>query len=372
MGEEKAKYETMGPQSAELLFSGQLFPIFGQGRPVGIARMAAESEEAGRRGGKDGVSVEFRTLETRSVLNRVVSKRMDYFQWGINPYRGCEFGCRYCYARYTHEFLDKSDPLTFEREIYIKQNAAWLLRQELKQVREGETIAIGTATDPYQPVERTAQVTRSLLEVFAEQEGLQLSLVTKSTLIERDVDLLQQIAAKNPLSVCVTITTPDAKLARVLEPRAPRPDLRFRTVERLRAAGLRVGILCSPLMPGITDTPQALERMARRAKEAGACFFASQPLFLKPCSKAVFLQFVEEHFPQLRGEYARRYGQQAFVNKAYLERVRALVRAVVRKHGLDQRFVEGAKKQPQGAWPVQGVFWDGGFSSQTHPSQQRA
>jgi len=354
MGEEKANNETVARQSADQLFSEQLFPIFGQVRPVGIARLAAESEEAGRRGGKDGVGVEFRTLETRSILNRVVSKRMDYFQWGINPYRGCEFGCRYCYARYTHEFLDKADPLTFEREIYIKQNAAWLLRQELKQVREGETIAIGTATDPYQPVERTAQVTRSLLEVLAEQEGLRLSLVTKSTLIERDTELLQRIAAKNDLSLCLTITTPDAKLARVLEPLAPRPDLRFRTVERLRTAGLRVGVLCSPLMPGITDTTQALERMARRAKQAGACFFWSQPLFLKPCSKAVFLRFVEEHFPQLAGEYARRYGRHAFVNQAYQERVRALVRAVVRKHGLDQRFVKDRKKPPQGVWPTQG------------------
>jgi DNA repair photolyase len=357
MGEEKANNATV------TLFPGDLFPIRGQepgppARPVGIARLAAEGIEAEL--GRDGHGVEFRTMETRSVLNRSVSKRGMYFTWSINPYRGCEFGCRYCYARYTHEFLDKTDPLLFEREIYIKQHAAWLLRQELRLVEEGEQIAIGTATDPYQPIERRAGVTRSLLEVFAEQEGLRLSIVTKSTLIERDVDLLQKIAARNELTLHLTITTPDAKLARVLEPRAPRPDLRFRTVERLRAAGLRVGVLCSPLMPGITDTPRALDAMARRAKKAGASFFASQPLFLKPCSRPVFLRFVEEHFPELVREYTTRYGQRDFVSTAYRERVAALVKAVVRKHGLEQRFSAATKKDAQPVWPMQGELWGTG------------
>jgi DNA repair photolyase len=343
MGEEKAKLET----------AGTLFPILGQG-PTGIARLAAEGEKAG-----GGHLVEFRMMEPRSLLNRVVSKRGIYFDWSINPYRGCEFGCRYCYARYTHEFMDKRDPEQFEREIYIKQHAAWLLRQELKEVRPGEQIALGTATDPYQPIERNARVTRSLLEVFAERQGLRLGIVTKSTLIERDIDLLVQIARQNRLTLHLTITTPDAKLARILEPRAPRPDLRFRTVERLRAAGLRVGILCSPLMPGITDTPRALEGMARRAKKAGASFFAAQPLFLKPCSKPVFLRFIQENFPELEKAYAARYGDRAFVSKAYQERVGALVRAVVKKHGLEHRYNEVPEREGKPVWPVQAELWPG-------------
>ena len=331
MGEQKANTRKVeAPTLFPMLPSGPL-------APVGIARLAAEGHAADR-----GHGVEFRTMAPRSILNRVVSKRIDYFVWSVNPYRGCEFGCRYCYARYTHEFMNKPDPLTFEREIYIKEHAEWLLRQELRQVKAGEHIAIGTATDPYQPIERRAQVTRSLLEVFAEQEGLTLGIVTKSTLIERDVDLLKRIAARNMLTLHLTITTPDAKLARVLEPRAPRPDLRFRTVLRLREAGLRTGILCSPLMPGITDTVQALERMAIRARQARACFLSANPLFLKPCSRAVFLRFVEEHFPQLKKDYETRYADKAFVSKAYHERVMAVVRAVVRKHRLGERF-EGAR-----------------------------
>jgi len=346
MGEQMAKVEMGAATDA-----GTLFPILGS-RPSGIARLAAESAVA-----ESGHEVEFRTMEPRSLLNRVVSQRQMYFTWSINPYRGCEFGCRYCYARYTHEFLDKSDPELFEREIYIKQHAAWLLRQELRQVRPDEYIALGTATDPYQPIERRAQVTRSLLEVFAEQSGLRLGIVTKSTLVERDTDLLAEIARRNRLTVHVTITTPDAALARVLEPRAPRPDLRFRTVERLRAAGLRTGILCSPLMPGITDTPRALEAMARRARKADASFFAAQPLFLKPCSRPVFLRFIQEHFPELEQAYATRYRERAFVSKAYQERVATLVRAVVRKHGLEARYGEVPGRGPQPVWPVQGELW---------------
>jgi len=381
MGEEKANIglAAAGPVPT-------LFPIVGQG-PVGIARLAAEGEKAGERH-----LVEFRTLEPRSLLNRSESKRMNWMTWTINPYRGCEFGCRYCYARYTHEFLERRDPELFEREIYIKQHAAWLLRQELKQVRPDEYIGLGTATDPYQPIERQAKVTRSLLEVFAEQHGLRLGIVTKSTLIERDIDLLVRIGQRNRLTLHLTITTRDAHLARILEPRAPRPDMRFRTVERLRAAGLRVGVLCSPLMPGITDTAQALEGMARHAKKAGACFFAAQPLFLKPCSKPVFMRFIHEHFPELKKAYETRYRERAFVSKAYRERVSALVRAVVRKHGLgardgesgaygggamEQRFgeerglsrtesrtqppaVAGAENivQPMG-WAEQAEFWPG-------------
>lgn len=340
MGEEKAN--TAAPL---------LFPIL-QPQSTGIARLAEAGLSAGH-----GHLIQFRTLPTHSILNRTVSKRVPWMAWTINPYRGCEFGCRYCYARYTHEFMERRDPELFEREIYIKQNAAWLLRQELGQVRPGEYIALGTATDPYQPIERRARVTRSLLEVFAERSGLKLGIVTKSTLIERDLDLLTRIAARNCLTLHLTITTPDPKLARILEPRAPRPDLRFRTVARLRAAGLAVGILCSPLMPGITDTPAALDAMARRAKKAGASFFSSQPLFLKPCSKPVFLRFIHEHFPQLEKTYLARYGDKAFVSKAYSQRVSALVRAVVTKHGLHPRFAEALPRGPQPLWPVQEELW---------------
>ena len=313
-----------------------LFPMVPQdgSLPRGIARLAGYGSDAG-----DGHLVEFRTLPVRSLMNRVVSRRGLPFTWSINPYRGCEFGCRYCYARYTHEFMELRDPADFERKIFLKQSAAWLLRQELRSVKPGEAIAIGTATDPYQPIERRAKTTRSILEVFAGERGLDLGIVTKSTLIERDIDILQRIAERNHLTLHITITTPDARLARILEPRAPRPDLRFRTVRRLREAGLRTGVMCAPLMPGITDSAAALDTMARKSRESDASFFFANPLFLKPCSKATFLAFVHEHFPQLDAVYAKRYSE-AFVSRAYQKRMADLVAVVRRKYRLGLRSAE--------------------------------
>lgn len=325
----------------------ELFPILSRFPPqgatsplTGIARLAAESAQAGQ-----GHSMEMRSLQVRSILNRSVSRRGLRFTWSINPYRGCEFACRYCYARYTHQFMELQ-PEEFERKIFIKQNAAWLLEQELKQVRPGEEIALGTATDPYQPAERHARVTESLLEVLARKSGLRIGVVTKSTLIERDIPLLTKIAERNTLVLHLTITTANMTLARKLEPRAPRPDLRLKTVTRLREAGLRTGVLCSPLLPGLTDTGKALDGMAKRSKEAGASFFSAQPLFLKPCSKEIYLSFVREHFPELEAMYRQRFESNAFVSTAYAKRIEALVRAVCAKYKLERRSGDALLTRP--------------------------
>lgn len=339
MSEEKAKQKA-------------LFPILPSESKTGIARLADCGSSAG-----EGHLVEFRTLAVRSLLNKSASRRGMWFSKSINPYRGCEFGCKYCFARYTHEFMEMKDPADFERKIYLKQNAAWLLRQEIRALRQGEEIALGTATDPWQPIERSSRITRSILEVLAEHQGLRIGAVTKSVLIERDIDLLLRIAERNHLVVNITITTPDTNLARIMEPRAPRPDLRFRTVSRLRRAGLHAGILCSPLMPGITDNAQALDKMCRLASEAGASFFSAQPLFLKPCSKSTFLAFVHEHFPELDASYARRYEVEAFVSKAYRDRISELVASIARKYGLSRRFSES--DDGRGARvPEQRDMWD--------------
>lgn len=314
--------------------------------------MAAEAEHV-----DDGHLVEFRALQVRSVLNRSVSKRMRWLAYSINPYRGCEFGCRYCYARYTHEFLAPSnaessggseerlelptarlrDPMAFERIIFLKQNAAWLLERDLKRVDPSQEIAMGTATDPYQPIERRARITRSLLEVFARKQGYRLGIVTKSNLIERDIDLLREIGMKNTLSVHITITTLDADLARRLEPRAPRPDLRLGAVRRLRETGIRAGILCCPLLPGITDSERAIDAMARAAAEVGASFFAANPLFLKPCSKATYLGFVREQFPALVKEYESRFGTADFAAPAYAKLLADRVERACTRYGLRLR-----------------------------------
>jgi DNA repair photolyase len=302
-------------------------------RPLaGLARVAAEAPLD-----STGCLTEYRPLASRSILSKTVSRRGLPFTHAINPYRGCEFACRYCYARYTHEFLEMA-PAEFEQKIYFKENAAWLLKQELRRLKPGAEIAIGTATDPYQPLERKHRITRSLLDVFARHSGLRLGIVTKSTLVARDVDLLQEIDQRNKLTLHLTVTTMNAKLAHVLEPRAPRPDLRIQTLKQLRAAGLRAGVLCSPLMPGVTDNPSSIRAVARAAADAGACFFAAGALFLKPCSLPTFLAFVREHFPAQLAAYEQRYAASAFVSPAYRQRMTALVASICREFKLGKRY----------------------------------
>lgn len=306
-----------------------LFPQLEADQPLaGIAKLASQGAALA-----EGHQVDYLTLEIRSLLTRCVSRRVP-FTWMINPYRGCEFACKYCYARYTHEFMELRESLDFERKIYVKQHAAWLLRQELKKVRSGESIAIGTATDPYQPAERKFGVTRAILEELARHSGFDIGLVTKGTLILRDRDLLRALAENNTLSICVTVTTMNAELARILEPRAPRPDLRIKVVRQLTEDGIRAGINCAPILPGITDSPADLERVIIAAAGAGAKFVFSNPLFLKSCSLKVFLPFLEQHFPRLLPLYRARYSSHAFLPAAYNRRISELMKKYCVKHGI--------------------------------------
>src|SRR5215813_4159065 len=269
-------------------------PLFSDSgtRLVGIARMAAHGESI-----REGHEVEYFKLPVRSVLSRCKSKRVS-FDWTINPYRGCEFACKYCYARYTHEFMEMRNGVDFEQKIYVKQHAAELLRQELRHVKPGEFISIGAATDPFQPAERRYEVTRAILEELARHKGLQIGIITKSNLVLRDIDLLQEISRNSRLSVTLTITTLDVDLARILEPRAPRPDLRIGAVRQLIDSGIHAGVSCCPVMPAITDSPRNLESLVQATVEAGGQYIFANPLFLKPCSSAVFMPFLEEKFPQ--------------------------------------------------------------------------
>jgi DNA repair photolyase len=322
-----------------------LLPDSDKPRLVGIARLAADGESI-----REGHNVEYFTLPSKSLLNRCVSNRAMPFTWTINPYRGCEFACKYCYARYTHEFMEMRDGLEFERKIYVKQHAAELLRQELKRVKADESIALGTATDPYQPAERRYEVTRGILEEFARHRGFELGIVTKSNLVVRDIELLKSVARANKISVHITVTTPDTELARILEPRAPRPDLRIEAVRELARAGIRVGISCSPVIPGITDSPKDLEALVCAVAEAGADYVFANPLFLKPCSAAVFLPFLEQNFPHLAENYRQRYQGRAFLPPAYGKRLSQLILHLREKYKLTHRRDNAAFATK---WPVQ-------------------
>jgi DNA repair photolyase len=305
-------------------------PLLPDAKPklIGIARLAAKGESL-----RQGHDVEYFTLPVRSLLNRCTSARMP-FTWTINPYRGCEFACKYCYARYTHEFMEMRDGADFEQKIFIKQHAAELLRQELRHVKAGEEIAIGTATDPYQPAERRFEVTRAILEEFSRHQGFEIGIVTKSNLVVRDVDLLIAVAVHNKLFVNITITTLNADLARILEPRAPRPDLRLEAMRKLNEAGVKAGVICAPVLPGITDSPRDLEALVRAVAEAGGKYIFANSLFLKPSSAAVFLPFLEKEFPQLVQSYRERFKDGAFLSTPYRKRLSQLMARLRLKYGI--------------------------------------
>jgi DNA repair photolyase len=308
-----------------------LLPTF-EPKLIGIARLASQGQSL-----RAGHTIEYFTLPAKSILNRCTGTRMP-FTWTINPYRGCEFACKYCYARYTHEFMEMRDGLDFERKIYVKQHAAELLSQELRHVKYGEDIALGTATDPYQPAERKFEVTRGILEEFVRHSDLDIGIVTKSDMILRDIDLLKDISRNNRLFINITVTTMSTDLARILEPRAPRPDLRLDAVNRLTRAGLEAGVICAPVLPGITDAAKDLEALVAATAQVNGKYIFANPLFLKPCAAAIFMPFLEKEFPQLAESYRQRYQEKAFLPKAYGSRLSQLMQHLRAKYGIKNSY----------------------------------
>ena len=326
------------PATAEVSFQP---PVNGaSGAPpspklIGIARLAQQSPRVRERTG-----VEYFSLPARSALNRESSGRMP-FAWTLNPYRGCEFGCKYCYARYTHEFMELHDGREFERKIFAKLGSPELLRGELRRARDrGLPIALGTATDPYQPAEKQFEVTRGMLKVFGEFEGLDFSITTKSTLILRDLDLLVPLARRHRLSVHMTITTVDPRLARLMEPKAPPPARRLEALRELAEAGIRTGVNAAPIVPGLTDSPAQLERLARAASEHGAQFLLPIVLFLMPSAMAQFMPFLEKEYPQLVRRYRKLYRHSAYLSDEYKDGISKLVAEMRTRYHLDGKREE--------------------------------
>ena len=293
--------------------------------------MAAESPslEAKRR-------VEYFELGARTYISRCNSPRMP-FRHTINPYRGCEFACKYCYARYTHGFMELRDPRDFEEKIFAKRWNPRAFREELSKIPRRETIAIGTATDPYQPAERRYGVTRSILRVFAGERGRKLGITTKSDLITRDLELLCTIARANVLHISMTITTTDEALARKMEPYAPRPELRVAALRTLARAGLSAGVFMAPALPFINDSELEIDRVASAAAGAGASYFAGGGVFLREEAKQMMFPWIDEHFPHLSSSYRRRFTGSPFLDDDYSARVAARMESARALHRLPHR-----------------------------------
>jgi len=307
---------------------------------VGIARLAASSPRAEAKRG-----TEYFLLPVKSILNECHSERVP-FRWTVNPYRGCEFGCHYCYARYTHEYMELNGG-DFESKIYVKQNAGALAERDLsREAIWGEHIAIGTATDPYQPAEREFGATRAILEKMAEREGLSLSITTKSDQVVRDIDLLRRISERSSLTIHMTVTTLRTRLARMLEPRAPRPDLRLEAVRKLRDAGISVGVNAMPILPGLTDREADLDALVCASRDAGAQWLAARVVFLMPASWKSLMAFLDEKFPKLARQYRDWFKGYGDAPESYRKQIAERMEHLRRKYGLASR----PKRQETQSW----------------------
>lgn len=283
-----------------------------------------EQEEAGRLFGLDeeavtrtfeapeALGIRFHEVLAKSALNRVPGSRYG-FNWTINPYRGCTHACAYCFARRTHTYLDMNAGRDFEREIVVKVNVPELLRVELARPSwRRELVALGTNTDPYQWVESRY---RMMPEILAALEAAEtpVSVLTKSPLVLRDVEIFERMAKKLSVSVNLSIPTLDEEAWRATEPHTPSPTARLEAVAELRSRGIDSGVLIAPLMPGINDHPDQVRPLVERAKAAGATFLGSVALHLRDGVKDVFFAWLQEKRPDLLPQYEQLYKGRAYM-----------------------------------------------------------
>ncbi len=328
----------------------------------------------------------FMGLSVSSVLNTPASTGMDF--WSINPYVGCEFGCTYCYARDTHRWtmerrgsgaagqmgsnstpgeLGESEqtavpprrpaaPLppeeAFEKEILVKTDVAQVLARTLNPAKlAGHSLVIGTATDPYQPAERQFRLTRQILEVLRSYHGLSIEIITKSSLVTRDLDLLQALSARNEVTVNISLATADARLARLLELRSPVPAARLRALRRLIEGGVYAGLLVAPIIPGVTDDWPGLARLMEAAKEAGARYVVGSALRLGPAARHRFLPFLTQEFPTLAERYRRHYADKDYVSQEYQDALTRRLRLLKQTYGFPIDENVRRRRQLEGRQP---------------------
>ena len=261
----------------------------------------------------EAMGVNFHEVRARSALNRVPGGRYG-FGWTINPYRGCTHACIFCFARRTHTFLDFNAGRDFEREIVVKVNVPELLRAELARPSwKRELVALGTNTDPYQWVEGRYRMMPEILAAL-EDADTPVSVLTKSPLALRDLDLYERMAKRLPVSVNLSVPTLDEKAWRATEPHTPSPSARLDAVAELRARGIDSGVLIAPLMPGINDEPDQVQPIIDRAKDAGATFLGGVALHLRDEVRDVFFAWLQAKRPDLLPRYEQLYsGKRAYM-----------------------------------------------------------
>lgn len=289
-------------------------------------------------------SIHYEETICKSVLNRVKGMGLD-MQWSLNPYKGCVHGCHYCFARRYHGWLDLSAE-EFVSVIFVKRNAVEVLRAELaKRSWKREPVALGTATDPYQPIEGKYRLTRGILQALHDFRT-PVNLVTKGTMVVRDADILSALQQRAGATVCHSITTLDPDTWRKLEPGTPPPWQRLRALRTLAEAGVNAGVLLAPVVPGLTDSFESLEAVVKAAAEHGARFLSGGPMRLQPGVKEHFLGWLQKAYPHLSESYGRLYPD-SYVPRAYADLVGAQVRLLKARYDLNGRELPRPLREPE-------------------------
>jgi DNA repair photolyase len=288
------------------------------------ASLVAAAESGARR-------PEIHEVHCRTVLNRVAPPMP--FRWSANPYRGCAHACSYCYARPSHIAYGLNGSNEFEQLIFAKVNAPEVLRAELRRPSwRREPVSIGTIVDPYQPAEGRYRITRGMLREFAAART-PATIITKNTMIQRDLDVLRELRARAGCTVLVSLTSLDADLLRRMEPGTPPPLKRLEVVQRLVEAGIPAGIMAAPILPGVTDSPESLAMLASAAAEHKACFFMAGALRLGESIEETFYPFLRRERPDLLPLYRRLYPR-GYAPRGYVDRLHAQVQELRAEYGL--------------------------------------
>jgi DNA repair photolyase len=274
----------------------------------------------------EALDTRFYEVRSKSALNKVPKASRMPFRWTINPYRGCSHGCVYCFARPTHTYLDFDAGRDFEKEIVVKVNVPEVARAELMRPSwKHEHVALGTNTDPYQWVEGRYRLMPGIWEAMRDS-GTPSSVLTKSPLLLRDIELMKQVHEAAGFAANLSIPTLDEKAWRASEPHTPHPRKRIEAVAELNRAGIPTGVLIAPLMPGINDSPEQVEEILELCGEAGATSIGGIPLHLRGEVRGIFMEWLRSYRPDLVAHYEQLYARGAYVGKAERERIAGLVR----------------------------------------------
>jgi DNA repair photolyase len=294
-------------------------------------------------------ATQYHPITCKSAVNRVTGMP---FNWSLNPYRGCVHACHYCYARATHTYFGLNADEDFERQIFAKMNVAEALDKDLRRPSwKGESIAIGTATDAYQPIEGHLKLTRACLETLIRRRN-PATVVTKSRLVARDTDLWRELSRLADARIYFTITTLDEGIWKAAEPGTPSPRARLETLRAMSAAGIPTGVLMAPVLPGITDSEASIHGVAEAVAAAGATTFAALPLRFDPFVREHYYGWVAQAYPELMRRYERSFAGR-HTSTTYQERIAAISAEARDRFDLNERRMRGTVDRPKPAAMVQ-------------------